>query len=78
MLEVNINLLYVLVNMNMIHSMRHKHAKTYWNMLKQVCGVKTNTINLSTFGHYFESINSPSDPFFIPNEDILYFNERFA
>ena len=47
-------------------------------MLKQVCGVKTNTINLSTFEHYFESINSPSDPFFNPDEDILYFNERFV
>ena len=47
-------------------------------MVKQVCGVKTDTIKLSTFEHYFESINSPSDPIFNPNEDILYFHERFA
>ena len=48
-------------------------------MLKQVCGVKTNTINLSTFEGYFESINNPRDTFFFnPEEDILYLNEYFA
>jgi len=47
-------------------------------MLKHVYGVKTNTINLSTFEHYFESINSPSDPFFNRDEDILNLNDRFA
>jgi len=25
-----------------------------------------------------KTINNPSDPFFNPDEDILYFNERFA
>ena len=44
---------------------------------EQVCVIKTNTINLATFEHYFESINNQSDPFFNPDEDILYFNERF-
>jgi len=27
---------------------------------------------------YFKAVNNPDDPFFKPDEDVLYFNERFV
>ena len=40
---------------------------------------QTNSINVSItdFGDYFKAINNPEGPCFQPDEDILYFNERF-
>ena len=30
------------------------------------------------FERYFKAINNPTDPFFTPDEDILFFNERYV
>ena len=56
---------------------KHKNAKLYWRMLKESAGVKSANIQLSMFEQYFKAINNPTDPFFSPDEDILYFNERY-
>ena len=50
----------------------------YWSPLKDSQSRKSdNSISFYTFSDYFKAINSPSDPFFQPDEDILHFNERF-
>lgn len=56
---------------------RFKNAKLYWNLLKESAGVKPANIPLTTFEQYFKAINNPFDPFYSPDEDILYFNERY-
>lgn len=35
-------------------------------------------IALSSFEQYFKAVNNPSDSFYAPDEDILYFNERYV
>lgn len=50
----------------------------YWNMLKELAYVKPANIPLSLFEEYFKSVNNPSDPFYMPDGDILYFNERYV
>ena len=49
----------------------------YWNLLKKAAGIKSSNIQLSCFEQYFNAINNPSDPFYRPDEDIIYFNERY-
>lgn len=56
---------------------RFKNAKLYWKMLKESCGIKTSQIDITTFENYFKAINNPNDHFFSPDEDVLYFNERY-
>ena len=56
---------------------RFKNAKLYWNLLKESAGVKPANIPLTDFEQYFKAINNPVDPFYSPDEDILYFNERY-
>lgn len=56
---------------------REKYAKLYWKMLKNVCGIKRSNIHLDTFEADFKTVNSPGDPFFVPDEDVLPFNERY-
>ena len=56
---------------------KYKNAKMYWNLLKESAGVRTTNVPLSSFEQYFKAVNNPSDPFFAPDEDVLYFNERY-
>ena len=56
---------------------KYKNAKMYWNLLKEAAGIKSCNIQLSCFEQYFNAINNPSDPFYRPDEDIIYFNERY-
>ena len=39
--------------------------------------MKSANIQLSRFEQYFKAINNPTHTFFSPDEDILYFNERY-
>ena len=54
-----------------------KNARLYWNLLKESAGVRSTTVPLSTFEQYFRVVNNPADQFYIPDEDVLYFNERY-
>ena len=55
-----------------------KNAKDYWKLLKSsVAQPKSKNMSIVDFEDYFKAINNPEDPFFQPDEDILYFNERF-
>ena len=49
----------------------------YWNLLKETAGVRTTKVSLSSFEQYFKAVNNPSDPFFSPDEDVIYFTERY-
>lgn len=50
-------------------SVRYKNARLYWNMLKEVSGVKQSNISLPTFENYFKAINNPDNIFFTPDDD---------
>jgi len=52
---------------------RFRHARLYWNMLKQSAGMKTPNINIDILYNYFTSVNNPEDWFFLTYEDVLYF-----
>ena len=57
-----------------------KNAKEYWRLLKSTVSGTTkhsNKLSVDTFAQYFKAINNPVDPFYQPDEDIIYFNERF-
>ena len=56
---------------------KYKNARLYWNLLKDAGGVRSPAIPLSTFERYFRAVNNPTDRFYIPDEDVLYFNERY-
>ena len=54
---------------------RFKNARLYWN--KETAGIKSSNIPLTSFEKYFKAINNPTEPFYSPDEDILFFNERY-
>ena len=57
---------------------RFYNAKQYWKMLRD--SVVNNKCSLSSndFLDYFKSINDPDSVFYQPDEDVLYFNERYV
>ena len=56
---------------------KFKNAKLYWNLLKSSAGIKPENIPLSSFEQYFKAVNNPDDHFYTPDEDVLFFNERY-
>lgn len=54
------------------------NAKLYWKLLKESSNIKASNININIFEMYFKAINDPADPFFQPDEEILYFYERYV
>ena len=61
-----------------LQKLRFKNAKEYWKLLKG-SSVKTRSCKLGAdqFLDYFKSINDPNSRFFQPDEDVLYFNDRY-
>ena len=57
---------------------KNKNAEQYWNMLKELAHVKPTNIPLSSFEEYFKAVNNPADIFYTPDEDVLFFNERYV
>ena len=45
--------------------------------MKESAGLRPANVPLSHFENYFRAVNNPDDPFYTPDEDVLYFNERF-
>ena len=57
---------------------KFKNAKEYWKLLKESASQpKPKSLSANDFDNYFMSINNPEDPFFQPDDNILYFSERF-
>ena len=56
---------------------RYKNSKMYWNMLKSCAGISNSNISVSTFEHYFKSINNPNNQCFNPDEDTIHCIERY-
>ena len=57
---------------------RYKNAKEYWKLLKESVTRQTSKHpSANDFDKYFKAINNPDSHFFQPDDDILYFNERF-
>ena len=46
-------------------------------MLKQSAIVKQCPVSLTVFERYLSSITNPEDPFFTPDEDVIYFIGRY-
>lgn len=56
---------------------RTNNAKLYWKMLKGSVVCNSSSLASDDFVSYFKSVNDPDSVFFQPDEDILYFNERY-
>ena len=56
---------------------KHKNARMYWNMLKEAAGMRPANISLSAFEQYFKAVNNVNDPFYAPDEDVMFFIERY-
>ena len=52
---------------------KFKNAKLYWNLLKSTAGIKPANIPLCVFEQYFKAVNNTVDPFYTPDEDVLFF-----
>ena len=63
---------------NKLVNVKLKDAKQYWKLLKDST-TQNNPKNITSnsFSEYFKAINNPDDSVFQPDEDILYFNDRF-
>ena len=58
---------------------KSKNVKEYWRLLKQAANIKTKcSVDAKRFAEYFQAVNDPNDIFYQPDEDVLYFNERYA
>ena len=58
---------------------KSKNVKEYWKLLKQAANLNNKcSINAKRFSEYFEAISDPNDRFYQPDEDILYFTERYV
>ena len=60
-----------------LENARFKNARQYWNLLKETAGIKPSNIPLTSFEKYSKAINNPTEPFYSPDEDILFFIERY-
>lgn len=59
-------------------SSKLNNAKQYWKLLKESTHIKNKCpIETKRFAEYFQAINDPNDRFYQPDEDILFFNERY-
>ena len=59
---------------------KYKNAKEYWKLLKDAANVNNSTsrnISSNQFAEYFKAINNPDDIFFQPDEEVIFFQERF-
>ena len=59
---------------------KYRNAKEYWKLLKEAANINTGmtkSISAHRFAGYFKVINNPDDAFFQPDEEVIYFQERF-
>ena len=60
---------------------KYENAKEYWKLLKDAANVNNSTsrnISSNQFAEYFKAINNPEDIFFQPDEEVIFFQERFS
>ena len=63
---------------NLITS-KSKNVKEYWKLLKQAAYITNKcSIDAKRFAEYFQSVSASDDRFYQPDEDIIYFNERYV
>ena len=63
--------------MSRLINAKFKDAKLYWNMLKETDGIKSTNIPLSSLERYFKAKITPLDPCYTPDEDVIFFNDRY-
>ena len=59
---------------------KYRNAKEYWKLLQETANISTGmtkSISANRFAEYFKAINNPDDAFFQPDEEVIYFQERF-
>ncbi len=60
-----------------LNNARLNNAKEYWNILRGTTNAEQQNIPLSDFMFYFKAVNNPDSRFFIPDEDIINFNDKY-
>ena len=60
-----------------LESYKYTNAKLYWKLLKNTAKVKSPDIPVTSFEVYFKAVNNPDDPFFQPDEDVLYLKHLY-
>lgn len=68
---------YDIAETNRLNKLRYKNARDYWKLLKSASQTCKTNIPLSTFERYFRAINTPDSDFYVPDEDIIFSNERY-
>ena len=63
---------------NLITS-KSKNVKEYWKLLKQAAHITNKcSIDAKRFAEYFQSVSASDDRYYQPDEDIIFFNERYV
>ncbi|XP_053395382.1 uncharacterized protein LOC123523921 isoform X1 [Mercenaria mercenaria] len=60
-----------------LESAKLSNAKQYWNLLKGSVVKSKTSLTTKDFLEYFKSINDPDSVFFQPDEDVIYFSDRY-
>ena len=60
-----------------LNELKHKNAKAYWKLLKGASNISQPNISLNNFAAYFKAVNNPDSVFYTPDDDVIYFNERY-
>ena len=60
-----------------LNESKHKNAKAYWKLLKGASNISKPNLSRSNFAAYFKAVNNPDSAFYTPDDDVIYFNERY-
>ena len=75
------NFLFDMLETKKVEQLRCENAKAYWSLLKTSCGrssSNSNKLNSDIFAEYFKAVNNPMSQFYQPDEDVVYFNDKYV
>jgi hypothetical protein len=54
------------------------NAKAYWKLLKNCQYAPKTDVSSAEFAEYFQHVNNPDSAFYTPDEDVLFFLDRYV
>ncbi len=61
-----------------LNSARLNNAKEYWKLLKNSTRPCQPNSPMTDFMRYFKAVNSPDSTLFVPDEDVMNFNDTYT